>query len=173
VPSVGPRTRQDLRAVGLLARRREPALAGPAPVELELDLRHDERSLRRAAVVTSAPVVRLAPGVDPEDRDVELTGGWGLGGSRYRSEEERRRQAEQHLARPRTVRTTGRSERNGCPVVPLDPQPCRIEVVPPPRARSPHAWPPRRSTPRAGSGSYPLGELARTLPSSRASLIAE
>ena len=60
---------QDLDAVGLLARRREPALAGAPPVEVALDLLGRERQPRRAAVDHDAhsASVALAEGRELED----------------------------------------------------------------------------------------------------------
>ena len=59
---------EDLDAVGLVARRRERALAGPAPIEIALDLLAREREPRRAAVDhhADAAAVALAEGGDLE-----------------------------------------------------------------------------------------------------------
>ena len=72
--------REDLDPVGLLARRGEPALARPAPIEIALDLLRGELEARRAAVHhdAHAAAVGLAEGRDPED-DTELARHGGLG----------------------------------------------------------------------------------------------
>jgi hypothetical protein len=61
--------RQDLGAIRLLPRRREPALAGASPVQLPLDRVDLEREERGTAVDHDADgsAVRLSPRLDPEE----------------------------------------------------------------------------------------------------------
>ena len=71
VPSVMAleHAREDLDAVVLVARRGERALAGPAPIEVALDLARVDREPRRAAVDhhAHAAAVALAEGRDLEE----------------------------------------------------------------------------------------------------------
>ena len=61
--------REDLRPVFLLPGARYPALAGPASIQLELDVVYAEWDTGRAAVHNDAhaPAVRLAPGMDAKE----------------------------------------------------------------------------------------------------------
>ncbi len=54
--------REDLGAIGFVARRRQAALARATPIEVALDLRERDREPRRAAVDddADAAAVRLA-----------------------------------------------------------------------------------------------------------------